>query len=178
MAYRWLFERGRVMSSQRRHRKLFAEMRCDATRCVASDRVGVRGAQQGDKRQINVSSLRATPLVHTVIRDSITRARTRARSRDHTCARGCGRNYSRCTGYNWRARVDVTRTRSWILKSARASRRDARRPTRNKSTMRLWLLNMYTRCRAKSAQALTVDLELRRILRHKTIFWTLPVENY
>lgn len=65
MAYRWLFARARHVVTTKRHRKLLAEMRRGAMRRVASHRIAShrvasgRAAQQGDKRQINVSSLRA-----------------------------------------------------------------------------------------------------------------------
>jgi len=100
MVYRWFFAIAWVRHVASDDVIENYSPRYDASRRIASHRA--RGTQQGDKRQINVSSLRATPSVHTVIRDGITRARTRARSRGHTCARSCGRNYSRWTGYNWR----------------------------------------------------------------------------
>lgn len=137
-------------------------------RCDASRRV--RDAQQGDKRQINVSSLRATPLVHTVIRDGITRARTRARSRGHTCAWGCGRNYSRYTGYNWCARVDVMRTRGLNSKKC-TTRRDARhqREIRARCIYGRWI---YTNVvRLNSGRTLIVDLKLPKRCKN------LSVEN-
>lgn len=135
MTQRWLFATREYSASCPDDVIRNCSPRCDASRRV-------RGTQQGDKRQINVSVLRATPFVHTVIRDGITRARTRVPSRGHTCARGCDRNYSRCTGYNWRA---SRRDANAGLNSKKCTRGATRRssPAKNKSMVRLSPLNAY-----------------------------------
>jgi len=108
MAYRWLFARARHVVTTNRHRKLLAEMRRDASRRVASHRIASGRVALLSKETRDKLTCRPfghnSVSTHRVIRDGITRARTRG----HTCARDCGWNYSRCTGYNWRAMREST----------------------------------------------------------------------